>query len=164
MESKVSVHINQKVAVLIDGNNIGRSAAQVHNQNLMLDFDAFIPQVLGERQLSKFYFFREGKAISEKFADRLHRNFYGIVVPCHKNADSVLTMTAIQIADKIDTIILFSGDADYLHLVRFLKIKGVRIELASFVKTTARALLSEVDFHHKIEKENLFEFKNEAAA
>lgn len=153
------MEISQKVAILVDGNNIGISAKQIYKKNLMLDFDNYIQEIVGERQLSHFFYFREGTSISKRFSDRLRKNFYGIVIPCYKSADSVLTINAIQICEKVNTIILFSGDQDYLSLIRYLKSKGTRVELASFDETTAKILLNEVDYHHQIKKENLFEFK-----
>lgn len=155
------MQINQRVAILVDGNNIGLSAKNIFQKNnLMLDFDAVVPKIVGERQLSKFVFFREGKNISEKFAARLQKNFYGIVVPCFKSADSVLTIHAVQMCDKVDTIILFSGDQDYIPLVRFLKSRGLRVEIASLYATTARVLLSESDYHHNLSIEDFFEYQS----
>ncbi|NJN80814.1 MAG: NYN domain-containing protein, partial [Anaerolineales bacterium] len=72
---------------------------------------------------------REGRSISEKLAERLHDRYYGTVVPCHKSADIPLTIHATQIADKVDCIVICSGDADYVELVRHLKSAGLRVEV-----------------------------------
>ncbi|MCB0622055.1 MAG: NYN domain-containing protein, partial [Saprospiraceae bacterium] len=46
---------------------------------------------------------------------------------------------------KVDTIIILSGDADYVELVRHLKSEGVRVEIAAVERTTARILQEEAD-------------------
>tara|TARA_R110000868_G_scaffold150976_2_gene374537 strand:- start:8746 stop:9252 length:507 start_codon:yes stop_codon:yes gene_type:complete len=154
------MNFNQRVAIMIDGNNIGISASNIYKKpNLMVNFDDFVPEIIGDRQLSNFYYFKEGKDISHKFAERIRNKFYGTVVPCHKSADMVLVITAIQIMDKIDTLILFSGDQDYLPLIKFLKSKGIRVEIASFEKTTSKLLYPEIDYHFNITEKNLFQFK-----
>ena len=87
----------------------------------MLNFDILIPKLLLNRGLSRLVYFREGKHISNKLQERLHNFYHGSVRPCHKSADIPLSINAIQVADKVDTIIIRSGDADYIELVRHLK-------------------------------------------
>ena len=107
--------INQSVAILCDGNNIEKSIHNIsRNKNAMINFDTLIPKLLNGRGLNRMIYFREGKSISSKFADRLHENFYGSVIPCHKSADIPLTIKATQLASKVDTIIIMSGDSDYV--------------------------------------------------
>ncbi|MCP4122402.1 MAG: NYN domain-containing protein [Bacteroidetes bacterium] len=145
-ENYNKVKINQSVAVLIDGNNIEISLQSlVGDKNVLLDFDAFIPKILNDRGLSRLIYFREGKSISPKLAERLLDKFHGSVMPCHKSADIPLTIKATQIANKVDTIIILSGDADYVELVRHLRGEGVRVEIAAVEQTTARILKEEAD-------------------
>lgn len=155
-----SVRVHQTVAVLIDGNNIEMSIhSMMHSKSAMLDFDKVIPKVLEDRGLNRLIYFREGLNISEKLAERLHKNYHGSVVPCHKSADIPLTITATQIAEKVDTIIIMSGDSDYVELVRHLKSRGVRVEIASVKATTAQILTDEADYSYEITKEDCFVFK-----
>ena len=89
--------INQSVAILCDGNNIERSIHDASkNKNAMINFDTLIPKLLNGRGLNRMIYFREGKSISTKLADRLHENFYGSVIPCHKSADIPLTIKAMK--------------------------------------------------------------------
>ena len=68
--------INQSVAILCDGNNIERSIHEMSkSKNAMINFDQLIPKLLNSRGLNRLIYFREGKSISEKFAERLHENF-----------------------------------------------------------------------------------------
>lgn len=156
----MNIKIEQSCAVLVDGNNIERSIHNLSDKpNVMLDFDKLIPKLLVNRGLNRLIYFREGKDISSKLAERLHENFHGRVVPCHKSADIPLTIFATQIADKVDTIIILSGDSDYVELVRFLRSRGVRVEIAAVKATTAKILIDEADYFTPLTSEDLFIFK-----
>ena len=98
-------------------------------------------------------------AISSKFADRLHENFYGAVIPCHKSADIPLSIKATQLSSKVDTIIIMSGNSDFVELVRYLKNEGVRVEIAAVKNTTAKILIEEASYFHSINAEDWFEYK-----
>ena len=152
--------INQSVAILCDGNNIEISIHEVSkNKNAMINFDTLIPKLLNGRGLNRMIYFREGKSISSKFADRLHENFYGSVIPCHKSADIPLTIKATQLASKVDTIIIMSGDSDYVELVTHLRGEGVRVEIASVRSSTAQILIDKADYMHEITSEDWFIYK-----
>ena len=153
------IQITQSVAILCDGNNIERSIhEQSQSTHTMVNFDDLIPKLLNGRGLNRLIYFREGKAISSKFADRLHENFYGAVIPCHKSADIPLSIKATQLSSKVDTIIIMSGDSDFVELVRHLKAEGVRVEIAAVKKTTAKILLDEASYFHEITKDDWFEY------
>ena len=152
--------INQSVAILCDGNNIEKSIHNIsRNKKAMINFDTLIPKLLNGRGLNRMIYFREGKSISSKFADRLHENFYGSVIPCHKSADIPLTIKATQLASKVDTIIIMSGDSDYVELVTHLKGEGVRVEIAAVRETTAQILIDKSDYMHEITSNDWFVYK-----
>ena len=152
--------INQSVAILCDGNNIERSIHESSkNKNAMINFDTLIPKLLDGRGLNRMIYFREGKSISSKLADRLHENFYGSVIPCHKSADIPLSIKATQLASKVDTIIIMSGDSDYVELVTHLRAEGVRVEIAAVRQTTAQILIDNSDYMHEITSDDWFIYK-----
>ena len=156
-----NILINQSVAILCDGNNIERSIHDLSKtKNSMINFDKLIPKLLNDRGLNRLLYFREGKSISSKFADRLHENFYGSVIPCHKSADIPLSIKATQLASKVDTIIIMSGDSDFVDLVLHLKGEGVRVEIAAVRETAAKILIDEADYFYEITKEDWFVYKS----
>ena len=127
--------INQSVAILCDGNNIERSIHSLSkNKNAMINFDSLIPKLLNGRGLNRMIYFREGKSISSKLAERLHENFYGSVIPCHKSSD-------------------------YIELITHLKAEGVRVEIAAVKQTTAQILIDKSDYLHEITSEDWFIYK-----
>ena len=154
-----NILINQSVAILCDGNNIERSIhEQAKNNTTMINFDAIIPRLLNGRGLNRLIYFREGQSISSKLAERLHNLYYGSVIPCHKSADIPLSIKATQLSSKVDTIVIMSGDSDYVELVRHLKTEGVRVEIAAVEETTAKILKEEADYFHPITKDDWFSY------
>jgi len=71
-------------------------------KNAMINFDKLIPNCSNDRGLNQLLYFRQGKSISSKFAERLHENYYGSVIPCHKSADISLSIKATQLASKVE--------------------------------------------------------------
>ena len=125
----------------------------------MINFDRLIPKLLNNRGLNRLLYFREGKSISSKFAERLHEKYYGSVIPCHKSADIPLTIKATQLASKVDTIIIMSGDSDFVDLVVHLKGEGVRVEIAAVRRTASQVLIDTADYYHEIVQEDWFVYK-----
>ena len=148
--------ISQSVAILVDGNNIERSLDSEFKQNMMINFDILIPKLLRGRGLNRLIYFREGKNISSKLAERLHSKYHGSVRPCHKSADIPLSITATQLSSKVDAIIILSGDSDYVELVNHLKSEGVRVEICAVESTTAEILKEQADFFQPIVQEDCF--------
>jgi uncharacterized LabA/DUF88 family protein len=154
---ETNILISQSVAILVDGNNIERSLESEHRaESMMINFDVLIPRLLANRGLNRLIYFREGKNISSKLAERLHSKYHGSVRPCHKSADIPLSITATQLSSKVDTIIILSGDSDYVELVRHLKSEGVRVEICAVESTTAGILREEADYFHPVLKEDCF--------
>ncbi|MFT6630404.1 MAG: hypothetical protein ACJAS4_000340 [Bacteriovoracaceae bacterium] len=162
MSDNYEIYISQTVAVLVDGNNIERSISSSFEgkEGGMINFDVLIPRLLGSRALNRLIYFREGKNISSKLAERLHSNFHGSVNPCHKSADIPLTIKATQLANKVDCIMILSGDSDYIDLVKHLKGEGVRVEICAVEKTTSKALIEEAEFFHPIVDEDIFTYNS----
>lgn len=60
--------------------------------------------------------------------------------------DVGIAMDAIKLGDKLDVIIIVSGDGDYLPLVSYLQnTKGCLVEVAGFRQTTSSALIDDAD-------------------
>jgi hypothetical protein len=157
VSEKIQIQMSQNVAILIDGNNIERSLETEYGaDSRMVNFDVLIPRLLGNRGLNRLIYFREGQNISSRLAEKLHSQFYGSVRPCHKSADIPLTIKATQLASKVDTIVILSGDSDYVELVRHLKGEGVRVEICAVENHVAQVLIDEADYFHLMQKSDCF--------
>lgn len=163
MSDEPNIYVSQNVAILVDGNNIERSIHNLTDEvGSMLNFDTVVPRLLEKRGLNRLIYFREGVNISSKLAERLHNMFYGQVQPCHKSADIPLSIKATQLASKVDTIIIMSGDSDYIELVRHLKGEGVRVEIAAVRATTAQLLIDESNYFHELKDTDFFTYHSKS--
>lgn len=150
------VGVDQRVAILVDGNNIGKSVWSLANTETMVDYDLLIPDLVRNRPLTRLIYFREGKSISSKFERRLKSKFFGSVMPAGRNAVIPIAIKAMQLAEKVDTIILMSGNDDFVELAIHLKNNGIRVEVASVDHSTSARLKNECDDWHNIDDRYFF--------
>jgi uncharacterized LabA/DUF88 family protein len=76
-----------------------------------------------------------------------------------------LTIDALMMAPRLDTITLVTGDGDYVPLVECLKLHGCRVEVVSFERSTAGELIRAADAYIPIQEGWIFkEKKFEAVA
>src|SRR3989338_9064800 len=59
--------------------------------------------------------------------------------------DVGLTVDAIKMAPRLDSVVIISGDGDFIPLVEYLQTIGVQVELVSFGKSTSGKLREVVD-------------------
>jgi uncharacterized protein (TIGR00288 family) len=67
--------------------------------------------------------------------------------------DVGITVDAIRIAPSVDTIILASGDGDFLQLLEYLKNQGKRVEVVAFGRTASSKLRESADEFIDLEKD-----------
>ncbi|EYD73022.1 NYN domain-containing protein [Limimaricola hongkongensis] len=60
------------------------------------------------------------------------------------NMDVELTVDALDIADRIDHAVLFSGDGDFRPLVEALQRRGVRVSVVSSIRATPSMIADEL--------------------
>jgi len=70
------------------------------------------------------------------------------------NFDVEISVDAIRLMDKYDTIALFSGDADFVSLIRFLKKNGKKVILfkGGYITTELREVSDKVINAQNIKK------------
>jgi uncharacterized LabA/DUF88 family protein len=61
------------------------------------------------------------------------------------NQDLEMALDALSTADHVDTIVLATGDGDFVPLVRQLKLRGLRVEVYGFPRSTAPDLREVAD-------------------
>jgi uncharacterized LabA/DUF88 family protein len=78
--------------------------------------------------------------------------------------DVGIAVDTIKLADKIDSVILVTGDGDYYPLIQYLQEnKGCQVEILSFAETTSAKLLDIVDDYINLsddKKKFLMNYKN----
>ncbi len=162
----------QRVGVFIDAQNIYHSAKNLYRTSV--NFKNVLKKAVSERQLIKAvaYVIKTESGDEDNFFDALvemgietKQKDLQIFHTGVKKADwdVGLAVDAISIAQKLDVIVIVSGDGDFIPLVEYLKFAGgCQVELISFKKSTSANLLTHVDDFVDMseDKENfLFGFK-----
>lgn len=147
-------HEEQRVGVFIDVQNLYYSARNIYNSRV--NFSALLKEAVGSRKLiralayviraqmpeEQTFFDALGKAGFEVKAKDLQVFFGGIK---KGDWDVGITMDMIKQMNKIDSIVLASGDGDYVPLIEYLKNFGVRAEVIAFGKSASSKLIDAAD-------------------
>jgi len=88
---------------------------------------------------------KRGRSVSAKFARLWKEKLGGEIKQPIKSVDPYIIVDAITLSDKVDVVILLAGDKDYLPLIWYLKSKGCKVEMASFVEAAAAEVRTAAD-------------------
>jgi uncharacterized LabA/DUF88 family protein len=61
------------------------------------------------------------------------------------NFDIELAIDILTMSDRLDIVVLMSGDGDFRRLVELIASRGVRVEVAAFSETASSELKSVAD-------------------
>ena len=148
-------HKEQRVGVFIDTQNLYHSARNLYKARV--NFGAVVKDAVAGRKLVRAVaYVITTEAVDEKnFFEALQKQGIEtktkdlqIFAGGSKKADWDVGMAvdAITMAPKLDSIILVSGDGDFVPLVEYLKIhSGIQVEIASFGKSTSGKLREACD-------------------
>ncbi len=150
-----SQYKGQRVGVFVDVQNLYYSARSLYNTKV--NFNAVLKTAVGGRELIRAIayvikaeamkeqtFFDALRAIGFEVKSKDLQIFYG----GNKKGDwdIGIAMDTIELAPKLDTIILVSGDGDYVPLVQHLRRAfGCRVEVVAFGRSSSLKLKEEAD-------------------
>jgi uncharacterized LabA/DUF88 family protein len=162
----------QRVGVFVDVQNMFYAAKKLHQSKV--DYGKLLKGVVGDRQLVRAiaYIVQKADIDQSGFHDALCRFGYELRVKelriredgdgrniAKGNWDVGMAVEIMQLASKLDVVILISGDNDLLPLVEYLAQTGIRVELVSFVGSTAAQLSRSCHFFTPIAAEWIFKEK-----
>lgn len=150
-----ALHREQRVGIFVDVANMYYSAKNLYNAKV--DFGKVLSSVVSGRKLIRAiaYVIRADVEPEQDFFMALEKQgyevrmkdlqvFYGGVKK--GDWDVGIAIDAIKLADKLDVVILVTGDGDFLPLVGYLQDnKGCRVEIVSFGKTASSKLIEYAD-------------------
>lgn len=151
----VSNNRSQRVGVFVDTQNIYHSAKNLYQARI--NFARLLEEAVNSRQLIRAiaYVIRSKSFEEETFFEALEKQGFEVRLKDlqvffggAKKADwdVGIAVDAMKIADKLDTVVLVSGDGDFLPLVNYLKEnKGCRVEVMAFKETTSSKLIETAD-------------------
>lgn len=146
---------DQRVVVLVDVQNMYYSAKNLYEAKV--NFKNLLEDVVANRKLIRAiaYVIRAEVGKEAAFFEALNESGFDIrekelqiFAGGSKKGDwdVGISMDAIRYAEKVDAIILVSGDGDFVPLVDYLKTaKGCIVELAAFGRTSSRDLKEKAD-------------------
>jgi len=148
-------HSEQRVGVFVDVANMYYSAKNLYNAKV--DFGKILDSVVAGRKLIRAasYVIKADIEPEQDFFNALEKQGYELRVKDLQvfyggakkgDWDVGLSIDAIKLADKLDVVILVTGDGDYIPLVDYLQYnKGCRVEIAAFRKTASGKLIEHAD-------------------
>jgi uncharacterized LabA/DUF88 family protein len=156
---------DQRVGVFVDVQNMFYSAKAIHQSKI--DYSKLLQEIVGQRNLVRAiaYVVQKPDVDQSGFTDALERLGYEIKSKdlrlrpdgtAKGDWDMGIAIDTIAIAPKLDTVVLVSGDGDFVPLVEMLKAHGCRVEVISFRKSTSNELIQAATKYTAIEESMLF--------
>ncbi len=147
-------HKEQRVGVFIDTQNVYHSARNLYKARV--NFGAVLKEAVAGRKLVRAvaYVITTEAGDEKNFFEALSK--LGIETKTKdlqifssgtKKADwdVGLAVDAIKMSPRLDSVVIVSGDGDYIPLVEYLQVSGVQVEVVSFGKSTSGKLREAVD-------------------
>jgi len=149
----------ERIALFIDGANLYASAKSL---GFDIDYKRLLKEFQAKGRLIRAFYYTalvEDQEYSSirPLVDWLDYNGYSVVTKPTKefvdstgrrkvkgNMDIELAVTAMEMADHIDSMVLFSGDGDFRSLVEAVQRKGVRVSVVSTVATQPSMVADEL--------------------
>ena len=159
---KSQKHKDQRVAVLIDTQNLYYSAKHLYHSKV--NFGQILKFAIAGRKLIRaFAYVVQTKTGEEKpFFEALTnlgietrikplQEYYGGLKKA--DWDVGIVVDGIRVATSVDVVVLVSGDGDFVPLVDYLKNQGKRVEAIAFGRSTSSKLREAVDEFADLEDE-----------
>ena len=148
-------HAEQRVAILIDAQNLYHSAKNLYGRKV--NFGAVVTEALANRKLVRAvaYVITSESGDEKGFFEALEK--VGIETKTKdlqvfaggaKKADwdVAIAVDAIKLGQKVDSIVIASGDGDFVPVVEYLKSNsGCQVEAIAFRKSSSSKLVEAVD-------------------
>ena len=162
----------ERVGVFIDVQNMYYSARQLKGK---LDFDALLQAcVLDRRLIQASAYVVESKEIDQSgFIAMLQQRAIEVRRKTLKvradgsmkgDWDMEMALDILDMAPKLDVVVLVSGDGDFTSLVRRVKTMGPKVEVVAFPRNTAKSLLEAADRFHALDRRAMIRTENAPAA
>jgi uncharacterized LabA/DUF88 family protein len=147
-------HKEQRVGVFIDTQNLYHSARNLYQARV--NFGSVLKDAVAGRKLVRAvaYVITTEAGDEKNFFEALSKlgietktKDLQIFAGGAKKADwdVGLAVDAIKMAPRLDSVVIVSGDGDFIPLVEYLQTIGVQVEVVSFGKSTSGKLREAVD-------------------
>ena len=149
-----------RIGVFVDVQNIFYAAKQFNSR---LDFEKLLTTVSDNRRLIRAiaYVVQSPEVDQSGFITMLQQKNYQVKRKdlrlrsdgsAKGDWDMGMAIDVISLVDKLDVVVLVSGDGDFVSLVNLVKTIGPKVEIFSFQHNTARDLIQAADDYYPIEE------------
>lgn len=162
-------HPSQRVVVLADAQNLYHSAKHLHQATV--NFKGLLEEAVSGRQLARALAYVVKSSLAEeatffaaldKSGWEVHSKDLQVFADGSKKADwdVGLSIDAIAMAEKVDVVVILSGDGDFVPLVEYLRFaKGCLVEVMAFGGTSSKNLVEAADAFYDISSNPSLLFK-----
>lgn len=156
-------NISQRVGVFVDVSNMYHSAKNIYNSRV--NFNTLLKEAIASRQLIRAIAYVISADIKEEqgFFEALRLSGFEVKQKELQvfaggakkgDWDVGITVDAITLGEKLDVIVLITGDGDFTPLVDYLKnTTGCKVEVMSFGKSTSAKLVEAADGFRDLDRE-----------
>ena len=150
---------DERLALFIDGSNLYAAAKAL---SFDIDYKLLRQEFMQRGKLLRAFYYtalleNDDYSPIRPLVDWLHYNGFTMVTKPAKeftdssgrrkvkgNMDIELAVDAMEIAPRVDHIVLFSGDGDFRPLVESLQRQGVRVSVVSTIRTSPPMIADEL--------------------
>lgn len=159
-------HREQRVGILVDVSNMYHSAKNLYNKKV--NFKEILTKAVAGRKLIRAtaYVITAENEEETPFFEALSQQGFEVRMKELQvfsggakkgDWDVGIAVDAIKLANKLDVIVLVTGDGDYLPLVNYLQnTTGCLVEIMAFRKTCSSRLIEEADDFTDLSSDNKF--------
>jgi uncharacterized LabA/DUF88 family protein len=148
------IHPSQRVAVLADAQNLYHTAQSLYSRNI--DYSKLLEKSVSGRELVRAiaYVIRADSPDEERFFEALIDIGFETKIKEIKTFgdgskkadwDVGMSIDAVTLGNKVDVVVLCTGDGDFSRLCSHLRHEGVRAEVMGFEQSTADELVEAAD-------------------
>jgi uncharacterized LabA/DUF88 family protein len=146
----------ERVGVFVDVANLLYSARSLH---VSVDFGQLLDFLRGNRRLVRAHayaptnpepqaeqqFLSAVKGLGYRITTKNYKTFASGAKKADLDLDMCMDIVRLVDASAVDTIVLVSGDSDFLPLLEYCSDRGVRVEVAAFEDAAAQILRQSCD-------------------
>ena len=159
LEGTIMFYRDERLALFIDGSNLYAAARAL---GFDIDYKLLRQEFMRRGKLLRAFYYtalldNEEYSPIRPLVDWLHYNGFAMVTKPAKeytdsqgrrkvkgNMDIELSVDAMELAPRVDHIVLFSGDGDFRPLVESLQRQGVRVSVVSTIRSQPPMIADEL--------------------
>jgi len=154
-------NIGQRVGIFVDVQNLYYSAKNLYQS--YVNFSQILKKGLGSGQLVRAvaYGIKANLPKEEVFFKALAEAGFELKLKDLQvyagglkkgNWDVGMSVDMIRLAEKLDIVVLASGDGDFLDLVEYLQNRGIYVKIFAFGQSASTKLIERADFFEDLDK------------